>query len=108
MNALPRGEKALAIVLAEGEVVLPWADMVDVEAEKVRLTNEIAILEREIVRLEGRLKDEAFITKAPAQVVDKERSKAASYQDKLKRLNQELAQLRRRSVRYSIFILRSM
>ncbi len=86
-------EKALVIVLAESEVVLPWADMVDVGAEKARLEKEISILEREIERLGSRLEDNAFVTKAPAQVVEKERSKLSSYQDKLQRLHQELEQL---------------
>ena len=86
-------EKVLAIVLAESEVVLPWSDMVDVEAEKARLEKEISVLEREIGRLDGRLKDEAFTTKAPAHVVEKERGKVASYKDKLQRLKQELTQL---------------
>ena len=87
------GERALVIVLGESEVVLPWADIVDIEAEKARLEKEISVLEREIARLEGRLGDEAFINKAPAHVVEKERSKLDSYRDKIGRLQQEIAQL---------------
>jgi len=86
-------EKALVIVLEESEVVLPWADMVDVAAEKLRLGKEIDILKREIDRLDQRLKDSAFVTKAPAAVVEKETQKLHSYRDKLSRLEQELSQL---------------
>jgi len=86
-------EKALALVLKEAEVVLPWAGMVDLKAERRRLEDETNILRREIERLEQRLKDAAFVSKAPAAVVDKERGKLQSYKDKLLRLEQELAQL---------------
>jgi valyl-tRNA synthetase len=86
-------EKALVLVLKEAEVVLPWAGMVDVAVERKRLESEISTLEKEIDRLEQRLKDAAFVSKAPAAVVDKERDKLQGYKDKLLRLKQELAQL---------------
>jgi valyl-tRNA synthetase len=89
----PKVEKALVLVLKEAEVVLPLAGMVDVVAEKRRLEDEIGVVEREIARLDQRLKDTAFVSKAPAAVVDKERDKLQGFQDKLLRLKQELTQL---------------
>jgi valyl-tRNA synthetase len=86
-------EKALVLVLKEAEVVLPWAGMVDVVAERDRLEGEIGTLGNQIERLEQRLKDKAFVAKAPAAVVDKEREKLQSFKDKLLRLKQELTQL---------------
>jgi valyl-tRNA synthetase len=86
-------EKALVLVLKEAEVVLPWAGMVDLNAERQRLEGEISVVEREIDRLEKRLKDKAFVAKAPPAVVDKERGKLQTFKDKLLRLKQELAQL---------------
>jgi len=86
-------EKALVLVLKEAEVVLPLAGMVDVAAEKRRLEGEVSTVGNEIVRLEQRLKDEAFVAKAPAEVVDKERGKLQAGKDKLLRLKQELDQL---------------
>ena len=88
-----KDEKALVLVLKEAEVVLPWAGMVDLAAERQRLEGEISIVEREIIRLEQRLKDAAFVAKAPAAVVDKERGKLQTCNDKLVRLRQELAQI---------------
>ena len=88
-----KDEKALVLVLKEAEVVLPWAGMVDLAVEKRRLEGEISIVEREIIRLEQRLKDAAFVAKAPAAVVDKERGKLQTCKDKLLRLRQELAQI---------------
>jgi len=74
-------------------VVLPWAGMVDLEAERQRLEREIGASEAEIARLGERLKDAAFVSKAPAAVVDKERDKLQACEDKFKRLRQELTQL---------------
>ena len=88
-----KDEKALVLVLKEAEVVLPWAGMVDLAAERQRLEGEISTVEKEIDRLEQRLKDAAFVAKAPAAVVDKERGKLQGFKDKLLRLKQELAQL---------------
>jgi valyl-tRNA synthetase len=88
-----KDEKALVLVLKEAEVVLPWAGMVDLAAEKQRLEGEVSAVENEIERLEQRLKDKAFVTKAPPEVVDKERGKLQACKDKLVRLRQELAQL---------------
>jgi len=87
-------EKGLVMVLKEVEVVLPWEGMVDVVAERQRLEKEMEMVRGEIARLEGRLKDEAFLARAPAVVVDKEKQKLQVYQDKLGRLEQELEQLR--------------
>lgn len=86
-------DKALVLVLKEAEVVLPWAGMVDVTVEKLRLENEISVLEQEIGRLEQQLRDSSFTSKAPAAIVDKERDKLQGYKDKLLRLKQELTQL---------------
>ena len=85
-------EKSLVLVLNKSEVVLPWSDMVDIDAERQRLEKEISTSKGDIERLESRLKDNAFITKAPAVVVEKERSRLQSYRDKLSRLEQELKQ----------------
>jgi len=88
-----REEKSLVLVLKEAEVVLPRAGMLDIEAERKRLEKEIGINEREIDRLRQRLQDDAFLSKAPQAVVEKEGGRLQACQDKLLRLRQELGQL---------------
>jgi len=83
------GENALTLVLKEAEVVIPMESMVDMEAERKRLQKEIEQGQAEVARLEARLKDKAFLTKAPASVVDKERQKLYTLTDKLERLKQQ-------------------
>jgi valyl-tRNA synthetase len=86
-------DKDLVLVLKEAEVVVPLAGMVDRLAEEQRLVKESEEIKERIVQLKARLGNKAFLSKAPAQVVEKEREKLALLEDKLKRLHQELSQL---------------
>ena len=86
-------ENSLVTVLKGVEVIIPMQSMVDIEAEKKRIQREIEQMQSEVVRLEGRLKDEAFLSKAPSQVVEKERANLAGKQDKLEKLKEHLAHL---------------
>jgi valyl-tRNA synthetase len=88
----PAKEEALILVLKEAEVVLPWASMVDRLAEKQRLAKESEITRARIAQLDVRLKDNAFLTKAPSHIIEKEKQKLDTLENKLKRLHQELSQ----------------
>jgi valyl-tRNA synthetase len=55
---------------------------------------EIARLEQDLARVEGKLANESFVARAPAEVVDKERKRAAENADAIERLRQQLARLR--------------
>lgn len=83
-------DNVVALVLKEAEVVIPMASMVDLETERKRRQQEIEETRNEVARLEARLKDKAFLSKAPAAVVEKERQRLATSKDKLKRLKQGL------------------
>jgi len=84
------GENSLVLVLKETEVVIPMESMVDLEAEKKRLEKELERNQTEVGRLESRLQDKAFLEKAPAAVIDKERQKRDTLTDKIERLKQQL------------------
>jgi len=83
-------ENAVTMVLGETEVVIPMESMVDLEAEKKRLESEIARNEAEAERVETMLKDEKFLSRAPAAVVEKERRKHEAIVDKIERLKQQI------------------
>ncbi len=85
-----KDKNMVALVLKESEVVIPMESMVDLEAEQKRLQQEIAETQAEVSRLEAMLKNKAFLSKAPAAVVDKERDKLALRKDRLARLRQGL------------------
>jgi valyl-tRNA synthetase len=86
-------EKVLVLVLKEAEVVMPLAGMVDRLAEEQRLVKESEEIKARIAQLDARLRDKAFLSKAPTQVIEKEKQKLTMFEDKLKRLHQELSQL---------------
>ncbi len=81
---------AVVAVLKEADVVMPMASLIDLAAEKERLQKEIEQNQAEIARLENRLNDQAFLTKAPATVIEKERQKLYTLINKLRRLEQEI------------------
>jgi valyl-tRNA synthetase len=87
------GENVLVSVLKEAEVAIPMESVIDVPAERARLQKEIDQDQTEVSRLEVRLADSQFLTRAPAAIVEKERAKLASIKDKLLRLRQEVARL---------------
>jgi valyl-tRNA synthetase len=89
----PDKEKALVLVLKEAEVVLPWAGIVDQLIEEQRLMKERDEIKARITQVEARLKDDAFLSKAPALVIEREKQKLTILEDKLERLHQELSQL---------------
>ncbi|GAA3910932.1 valine--tRNA ligase [Halomonas cibimaris] len=59
------------------EVLVPMAGLIDKDAELARLDKEIAKQDKQIEGIEKKLGNENFTAKAPAAVVEKERSKLA-------------------------------
>ena len=85
-------KKALSLVLGAVTVYLPFAQMVDIEAEKARLSQELADVESQIARSEKLLGSD-FAHKAPAPVVQKERDKLADLAQKKVKLDKQLSAL---------------
>ncbi len=67
--------------------------MVDIDAEKARLTKEMETLEREIDRLTQRLGDASSPPKRRAAVIEKEKNRLQEYENKVSRMKSELQQL---------------
>ena len=86
-------EEALVLVLREVEVLLPLSGMIDLTVEKERLEKESSAIESIVQKLEQRLQDANFLSKAPPLVREKEKQKLDALEDKLERLRQELLQL---------------
>jgi valyl-tRNA synthetase len=69
-------ESALA-VLPEVEIILPMANLIDKEAEAARLRKALADLDRQLASVQGKLRNESFIGRAPADVVAQQRAREA-------------------------------
>lgn len=83
-------ENATSIHTSQMEVILPLGDLIDKEAEKTRLEEEIKKLEAEVQRAEKILSNQGFISKAPAEKVEEERQKLRKYQDLLQKAKESL------------------
>lgn len=66
---------------------------IDVSVEKERLGKEIARLEGEIAKANGKLNNESFVARAPVAVVDQEKARVAEFGASLERLQSQLAKL---------------
>ncbi|MEC7992024.1 MAG: hypothetical protein VX192_11690, partial [Pseudomonadota bacterium] len=75
------------------KVMVPLAGLIDVEAERARLAKEVARCESDLQKLAGKLSNEAFVSKAPAAVVEKERQRAKDLEASLATLADQLQQL---------------
>jgi valyl-tRNA synthetase len=74
-------------------VFVPLEGVIDLERERERLRTEIDRIGGLIVATEKRLGNEAFVSRAPADVVGKEREKLVSYSEQREKLTRGLAAL---------------
>ncbi len=83
-------ENAMTAVVSGVEVYLPLRGLIDVEKETARLGKERENLEKEVARVAGKLTNESFVAKAPAEVIEKERAKEREYREKLAAISERL------------------
>jgi valyl-tRNA synthetase len=79
-------EPVATVGVPGGSVLVLASEAVDLEAEKRRAAERLAVLRKEIARAEGKLANEGFVAKAPEAVVQAERAK-------LEQLRRELDEL---------------
>ncbi|AEF23283.1 valine--tRNA ligase [Pseudomonas fulva] len=89
VKVLAAGEQApmsATALVGDMQVLVPMAGLIDKEAELARLDKEIQRLEGEAKRVGGKLANEGFVAKAPAEVLEKERAKLAEAEQALANL----------------------
>ena len=84
---------AMSGVIEGAEIFLPLEGLIDAEKEIARLTKELEKVRKGAASTEGKLTNERFISKAPAQVVQAEREKLSAAQEKISSLEQRIKQL---------------
>ena len=92
----PPGDKpdqAAAAVVGSLEIFLPLAGLIDFKEEEKRLTKELAKVEKDLKKTQGKLGNKGFLDKAPAEVVDKEKAKLAEMTEKKDKLIGNLDQI---------------
>jgi valyl-tRNA synthetase len=88
----PKSQVASA-VLAQAQVVLPLAGMIDLDAERARLSKQLAEAEAQAGRIETKLANKTFREKAPAAVVAREEERLAAARARFEGLRERLAEL---------------
>jgi len=98
VNVIERGNGtgaggAHAVLRSGTELFIPLEDIIDMDRERARLGAEVQRLEGRLRGTESKLGNEAFVARAPADVIAREREKAASLREQLERLGDKLKAL---------------
>ncbi|MCL2865832.1 MAG: valine--tRNA ligase [Lachnospiraceae bacterium] len=87
-------EDAISIVTSKAVVYLPLEDLIDFKQERERLEKEEEKLSKEILRAEGMLANERFVSKAPPAKIAAEKEKLAKYSEMLCQVRARMHSLR--------------
>ena len=82
-----------AAVTPLGEVYMPLEGLIDVAAERVRLTKEIERIQLEVKKCQGKLGNASFVERAPPEVVVQEQARLDEWRVKLQQLGEMLGAL---------------
>ena len=87
-------DDAVSVVIANANIYIPFAELVDLTQEIERLEKESKRLDGELARVNGMLNNEKFMSKAPAAKIEEEKGKLAKYVQMKEQILERLAQLR--------------
>ncbi len=87
-------EDAVSVVIANADIYIPFAELVDIKQEIERLEKEEKRLDSEISRVNGMLGNERFMSKAPEAKIAEEKEKLTKYTQMKQQVIERLAQLR--------------
>ena len=90
-RAAPEG--SLVIVTPSARLFIPMNELIDREKELARLQKEKASAEKDISVINGKLSNAGFVAKAPAQVVEAEKAKLKTAEEKLAKIEESIAAL---------------
>ena len=86
-------EQSMSLLAGAVEIYLPLAGLLDIGKELERLDKEIVQAQQEIVRIQGKLANQAFVAKARPEVVEKEREKLVAQEERIGKLMTRRAEL---------------
>lgn len=96
ISTMPDGRKppqSASAVVEGGEIFVPLEGLIDLDAERERISKEINRIHGLLNGIRKKLSNENFISRAPQNVVENERAKLASFETNLAKLEENLQRL---------------
>jgi len=93
-NNLVRPKKSAMIINNLIEIYIPLDEIINIEAEKIRIQNKINDLKSLLININLKLNNKNFILKAPKQIINKETKKVKDMEENLIKLNQSMNYLK--------------
>jgi len=92
-SSMDQPESSATAVVGDMEIYMPLADLIDLDKERARLEKEIEDTQGRLRKAESKLENKNFVTKAPDDVVEREREKRAKYRKELQKLEENYDKL---------------
>ncbi|GAA0294736.1 valyl-tRNA synthetase [Gracilibacillus halotolerans] len=93
-TAMDAPDKSMTAVVSGAEIYLPLEGLIDIDKEIARLEAELDKLNKEVERVDKKLSNQGFVSKAPAQVVEAEKEKQKDYIEKRAKVKERIAELK--------------
>jgi valyl-tRNA synthetase len=90
---IKKPEASASAVFSNSEIYVPLKGLIDLDVERQRIEKEISRLERSLMGIDKKLSNEKFVNNAPADVVEKEKTKQRDWAGKLDKLKELLSNL---------------
>jgi valyl-tRNA synthetase len=87
-------DKAMSAIVTGAEMFMPLAGLIDIDQEITRLEKELKTLHAEVERIEKKLSNQGFLSKAPANVIEEEKAKMNDYADKRDKVIARIVELK--------------
>jgi len=84
---------AATALLGDMRMLVPMKGLIDVDAERARLTKQQGKINNDLQRSVGKLKNEKFATNAPAEVVTQEQERVVEFEKAIAQLTEQLEKL---------------
>ncbi|MCL4142208.1 UNVERIFIED_CONTAM: hypothetical protein GTU68_045539 [Idotea baltica] len=89
LNSDEEAPMSATALVGNMEILVPMAGVINKDAELARLNKEMEKLQKELQSVQGKLNNEKFVSKAPEEVVAKEKAKLEEIETNLNKLEQQ-------------------
>ena len=86
-------EGAVTVVTADAKIYIPMNELVDKDKELARLNKELEQVKKRLAQSEGKLNNQGFVAKAPADVIEKVKGQAAKEREQIALIEAAIAAL---------------